>query len=115
MEKISLFKSTPLTKRLLLLYMLNVTDWIFTLILVNTGYFYEANIFMNYAVSNIWLGALLKCIIPMLLILFVNNRILSATDKQISIAKKLINITIFYYIIINGSHIMWLILLNTVF
>ena len=104
MEKI--LKPTPLTKRLLMLYALNVTDWIFTLILVNTGYFYEANLFMNYAISNIWLGALLKCI------LCVNNRMTSANKKQLSIAKKLINVIILYYIIINSSHIMWLTVFN---
>ncbi len=110
MEKI--LKPTPLTKRLLMLYALNVTDWIFTLILVNTGYFYEANLFMNYAISNIWLGALLKCIVPLLLILCVNNRMTSANKKQLSIAKKLINVIILYYIIINSSHIMWLTVFN---
>lgn len=114
MEKILGIKSTPITKYLLILYTLNVTDWIFTLILVNTGYFIEANIFMNYAISNIWLGALLKCILPFFLVLFINNRILSATKKQLSIAKKLIVITIFYYAVINSSHIMWLIVFSII-
>lgn len=115
MENLIKIKSTPLTYKLLILYALNVTDWIFTIILLNTGCFFEANIFMAYAIEKPLLGVFLKCIVPLLLVLFVNNRSSKANKKQLKIANKLINLTIIYYTVINISHIIWLSVIGIIF
>ena len=53
-----------MTKKLYLLYALNVADWLCTLILLRTGGFYEANPLMRPFADSLPQSFLLKCAAP---------------------------------------------------
>ena len=95
-------------RKLILLYLLNVTDIIFTILLFNTGMFTEANILMAPLIKNDQLlGLSIKVLIPLILMIGVYLRIHKATEKQLSIANVLITGCLIFYGLINISHIVW--------
>ena len=65
------------------IYLLNLTDVISTLFLIHTGYFIEANIFMQKIISDDILTLLIKILIPLLLLSLIYIRIKKATEKQL--------------------------------
>ena len=90
--------------KLLLLYFLNIADIIFTLILLSTGYYFEANILMAGVVNNTAATLLIKIILPAILLAILYMRIIKATNKQRRIANYAINLVAILYILINISH-----------
>lgn len=93
--------------KLILVYMLNVSDIVFTQLLLGTGYFMEANIFMRSLVENQWGSFLTKTVFVLLLLTFIWFRIGDATEKQFITSNKIINACLIFYFIINFSHITW--------
>jgi hypothetical protein len=93
--------------KLLFIYILNVSDIVFTQLLLGTGYFIEANIFMRSLVENQWESILVKTIFVLLLLAFIWFRIGSATERQLITSNKVINTCLIFYFIINFSHITW--------
>lgn len=91
--------------KLIGLYLLNVLDILFTLILLNTGMFIEINPIMTYIVSNTWLSILVKVLLPALLLLVLSSRIQNASINQLKVSHKLINIILAFYCSVNISHI----------
>ena len=95
--------------------MLNVTDIIFTIFLVNTGIFVEVNAVMVALVNNKQLlSIIIKVVIPLVLLLWVYQRIKDATEKQLYQSNIIINGCLIFYGLINVSHIIWSILYNVV-
>lgn len=107
---INKYKSFSIKDKLILLYALNLTDWIFTLYLLNIGFCYEANVFMVDVVNSPLLSAILKIFVPGILFLYISKRLKEATPYQLKISNKLINVAILLYITINVFHILWIIL-----
>jgi hypothetical protein len=71
-------------KKLITMYILNVTDIIFTLLLINTGMFLEVNAVMVRIVNNRQLlSIMVKAVIPFVLLLWVYKRMIKATVKQL--------------------------------
>lgn len=100
-------------KKLITLYILNITDIIFTIILVNTGMFIEANIFMAPLVNNKQLLVIvIKIVIPLIMLLVVYQRMKKATEKQLYQSNIIINAFLIFYGLINISHVVWSILYN---
>lgn len=95
-----------LKRKLILLYLLNVSDLFFTYILLDSKLFFEGNAFMASVINNKYLSIFLKCILVLVLIIFICFRMKNATLKQIKIANILINIILIIYFIINISHIL---------
>ena len=60
-----------LVNKLVLLYILNCFDILFTYTLLKTGNFFEANFFMRHVVTNPYLSILIKVIFPAILIIGV--------------------------------------------
>ena len=98
-------------KKFILLYLLNVTDIIFTLLLLQTGYFEEVNIFMVNAVQNPLISFLLKVILPALLLYFIYKRIKGADPSQLRASNIAVNISLTIYSLVNISHVVWVALL----
>lgn len=94
-------------KKLILLYILNVTDIIFTLALLRTGYFREMNILMVQAVQNPLISFLIKIILPALLLLFLYKRICVADKEQLQATNIGILISLAMYSLVNISHLVW--------
>lgn len=97
-------------KKLIILYILNVTDIVFTLLLLKTGYFAEVNILMAGIVENPPISLGIKLLVPALLFLLIFFRIGKADIKQLRFSNLLINIVLFLYLLINISHVLWTIL-----
>ncbi len=94
--------------KLLTLYILNVTDIIFTLILLSTGFFNELNPIMLGIIQNPIGATMLKTILPGILLFFLYRRMQPATNKQLRVSNIAINILIIIYAFINLCHLIWI-------
>ncbi len=104
--------SLPTIKqKLLLLYILNVTDIVFTLLLLETGYFTEANIFLVKIIDIPSASVALKTLLPAILLLYIFMRLNKASEKQLKSSNIVIHVGIGIYALINLSHLLWFILL----
>ncbi|MGG7160255.1 DUF5658 family protein [Clostridium baratii] len=93
-----------------LLYFLNVTDIIFTLLLLKTGMFKEANSVMVNIVENPVLSLMIKVVIIGLLLYYLTKRMLMATNKQLYISNYIISVVLGVYTIINLMHIIYIVM-----
>lgn len=98
--------------KLLILYLLNVTDIFFTLLLLATGLFVEANMLMAKAVESITVSFILKIILPAALLFYLYIRMKNANVKQLKKSNTIINIAIIFYSLINISHFICFMLLG---
>lgn len=102
---------TMFDSRIIIIYALNVSDYIFTLILIQSGMFQEVNPILSMPINNFW-GFVLKCIVPFVLLLYLRYRFRDASERQIKPIKYILDFTIGIYAIINIFHICWLILMK---
>lgn len=111
---INLLKTRDLVlikKKLITIYILNISDIIFTIFLVKTGMFLEANAVMAQFVYNRQsLSIIIKVVIPFILLLGVYQRMKNATEKQLYQSNIMINVCLIFYGLINISHVVWSIL-----
>ncbi len=98
-------------KKFILLYLLNVTDIIFTVLLLQTGYFEEINILMVKAVESPVAIVLLKIVLPAVLLFYIYNRIKKADNSQLKASNIALNISLTIYTLVNLSHVVWVALL----
>ncbi len=104
---------TKLKRKLYVVYLLNVLDWICTVLLLSTGAFYEANPIANTFIGNISLGLLIKCIIP-LVVIFIVAKFMHILDMpQLKVADMVISFGLTVYIAITLDHLINFILLLT--
>ena len=108
MEFIRCYNDVNLKKKLLLIYILNVNDIIFTFMLLDTGFFIEANIIMRNIISYPILGIFVKVILVFVLIFFLSCKIKYANIRQIIMANKIFCSIIIIYFLINISHLIWI-------
>jgi len=101
-------------KKLTILYILNVTDIVFTLVLLQTGYFKEVNIFMQNIVESPLISFLLKIILPAILLFILYKRISLASKRQLYKANIGITISLTLYALVNLSHLIWTALLPVI-
>ena len=92
-------------KRLFLLFMLNLSDWICTLALLRTGMFKEANPLMENVISNYALGFAVKAVMPFGLILFALTKLKDADRRQILISNNIALFGVSVYFLLNLYHI----------
>lgn len=101
--------ATIFDKKLIIIYALNVSDYILTLLLLNSGLFAELNPLLSIPINNFW-GFVLKCIVPLGLLLVVRHRLRDISTKQIKPVWYILDFTIGLYAIINIFHVFWLIM-----
>ncbi|WP_427847043.1 DUF5658 family protein [Clostridium folliculivorans] len=101
-----------LKQKLLIIYFLNVSDIFFTLILVNSGYFYEGNSLIAITLNTPILAVLFKILIPASLIVFIYNRMKKASVNQLIYSNKIIIACMLFYSFVNLLHLIWLALLK---
>ena len=94
--------------KLLILYILNVTDIIFTLLLLSNGLYMEVNTLMAKAVQSPTASLALKVILPAILFIFIYFRMHKASAKQLKQSNLIINFATAVYVVINVSHIIWI-------
>lgn len=93
--------------RLAVLYGLNVADYLFTLFLLRTGLFVEANAVMKQALDSGWWGAFLKVFLVAILFLWIAGRLEGASPWQLKKAVIVVNAGLAAYALINLSHFVW--------
>ncbi len=98
-------------KKFILLYLLNVTDIIFTLLLLQTGYFEEVNLLMVKAVQSPFISLLLKVVLPAVLLIYIYRSIRDADDTQLKVSNIAVNISLSIYSFVNLTHLVWVALL----
>ena len=98
-------------RKFILLYALNVLDIAFTLLLLQTGYFREVNIFMIKAVQNPMISLLIKVIFPAFLLSYMYHQIKDADHSQLKVSNIAVNISLTIYAIVNLTHLIWVALL----
>lgn len=91
--------------KLLILYVLNVTDVVFTLLLLSTGFYIEANTLMENAVQSLYTSFILKILLPATLLFYLFFRMKKANEKQLKQSNIIINIATAVYALINVSHL----------
>ena len=99
-------------KRLFLLFMLNVSDWICTLALLRTGLFREANPLMRGVIENLWLGLLVKAVLPLALIIFAVTKLKGADRRQLLLSNNIALAGVAVYFLLNVYHIVCFALLR---
>ena len=97
--------------KLIILYILKISDILLTLILVRTGLIIEANPVMASIIENSFATFFVKGIIPALLFIYLYYRLQSATPKMIKLTNFCIFILLGFYFFINCLHLLWFILL----
>lgn len=108
---ISFFKCcgfADIRAKMISIYVLNVTDIIFTLILCSTGLFMEANPLIAGFISNGAYSLFIKLAIPSALLLYLYFRIKKANTSQLRKANLFFNAILVLYVLINFSHIFWI-------
>lgn len=105
------YNLTTIKKKFILLYLLNVLDITFTLLLLQTGYFQEVNFFMVKAVQNPMISVLIKVVFPAFLLYYMYRQIKDADISQLKVSNIAVNISLTIYAIVNISHVVWVALL----
>lgn len=93
-------------KRLFLLFILNLSDWVCTLTLVSTGIFEEANPLMKSVIAQPLIGFLVKAAVPLIMIFAAVARLKEADEKQILISNRVCLCGVSVYLLINIYHIL---------
>lgn len=91
--------------KLYFLYILNVLDWICTIFLLRTGLFFEANPVANLFIGNYFWGFLIKCLLPLLITMFIAAQLYWLPQNYLKITNVLVNFGLLIYIMINLSHV----------
>ncbi len=99
--------ANPYDRTLAVIYCLNVTDYLFTLVLISSGLFVEANPLL-YTHINTSSGWLLKCILPLVLLTYLHCRLSVSPPKNPKPVRLLLTLILSYYALINAFHLFWL-------
>ncbi|MFZ5352977.1 MAG: DUF5658 family protein [Bacillota bacterium] len=94
--------------KLVILYALNVSDLLLTLLLISTGCFIEANYLVASLMRNPAICLLAKIALPAVLLLHIFLRIKKATVAQLLSSNKIVLAAAALYVLINLSHLFWL-------
>lgn len=97
--------------KFMLLLLLNITDIVFTLMLLGTGFYREVNVFMIEVVQNLQASLLLKVVLPAGLLFYLYLRMQRATEHQLKISNYLVNGILVFYMAINVMHLIMVTLL----
>ena len=98
--------------KLLVKYLLNVTDILFTIVLLSTGLYLEANVLMAKAVESLLASFILKILFPAVLLICLYIRMKKANETQLKKSNIIINIATAIYSVINLWHLICVLLLG---
>ena len=103
---ISFMSKNKFDKLLLEIYILNIFDYLFTLVLISSGLFIEVNpLLINIKGTN---GFALKCVLPLILLVYLHTRLSISPPKNEKPVKVFLYMLLSYYAVINAFHIFWL-------
>ena len=94
-----------LFKKLMIVYSLNVADWICTVVLLYTERFYEANPLMRQIITDLPQGFIFKCLFPALIILTIILALRLLDMRELAVADRFISFVLVFYLAINIDHV----------
>lgn len=97
--------------KLILLYLLNISDIILTLILLKTGLIIEGNPIMAYVIQKKSVTFLFKGVLPGLLFMYLYLRLKSASIHITKLTNYGLILLLGFYLLINSLHLIWFALL----
>ena len=97
-------RAESLRRKLYLLYMLNVSDWICTVVLLRTGRFAEINPLARGFIGSLSWGFTLKAAAPMAVISAVAKMIGSLDGSGIAAADRAVSFPLAVYTVILAAH-----------
>jgi len=97
--------------KLSLLYFFNVLDYIFTILLIRTGLFIEANPFIANIINKSPQSIFIKICLPAFLLLYIFFRMQKAKKHQLIVSNTIINGALLGYGMLNLLHLLWFALL----
>ena len=92
-------------KRLLLIALLNFSDWLCTITLLRHEGFFEVNPLMVQLVDSPLLCFLIKCILPFCLILYIYKMLPKSGERLIAVVSSSMLVITGFYLAINILHI----------
>lgn len=104
-----------LNNKLILIFLFNVSDLLFTWLLVvkHHGLFIEVNPFAKEVINNLPLSLCLKLSIVLIVLSYLKSKIKSSNSKSLGIIKTTISLIITFYTVINIIHLFNLLFLLT--
>jgi len=96
-------------KKFSIILFLNLSDMILTYLGDLSGYAVEVNILLAPFINNLLYFSLIKLVLPLCLFLYIYIRMLKATYLQIIKSTKYLNYLIGFYVLVNLTHIFWII------
>ncbi|MFL0194660.1 DUF5658 family protein [Clostridium sp. WILCCON 0269] len=102
------YSLSNIRNKFIILCLLNISDMFFTRMLLNTGYFIEANPLMVSVVHNLKVGFWIKIVLPTVLLSFLYFRMQKAIEAQLKKSNFIINGIVLMYIAINIFHLICL-------
>lgn len=109
--ELSLYRN-QLTKKLFLIYGMNAVDWICTVILLKSGDFYEANPLARLFIDSLPIGFIVKCVLPMGLILGITVILRLFNGYELRSADQWISFMVVFYLAIDLDHVINFFILN---
>ncbi|MBQ6336775.1 MAG: hypothetical protein IJI50_06050 [Ruminococcus sp.] len=97
--------SSRAARGLLLIYALNVADWICTVVLLRGGGFFEANPLMRGIVGDISAGFAVKCLLPLLLILVLARLFSTLNEPELHGTERVVKAVFGFYLFLCVNHI----------
>ncbi len=101
------YQPVILKKKYIMLYILNLIDIAFTILLLRTGYFKEVNLFMIKAVDRPIICVFIKVILPAILLGYVYQLTKFGEEDEWKVSNIAVNISLSIYILVNLSHLVW--------
>ena len=97
--------------KLILLYLLNLTDIIFTVFLLKTGVIIETNPLMAIILKSELYTFFIKGVLPALLFLYLYMRLKTASLHMVRLTNYCLLALLCFYLSINLLHLIWFICL----
>ena len=94
-------------KKLIIIYILNVIDIVFTIALIKSGWFAEANGFMQSLVQSTLMSYVVKITIPAILLFYIYMRVKNSDKKTLKMTNIGLLIPLIMYIGVDILHVMY--------
>ena len=94
-------------KKLIIIYILNVIDIVFTIALIKSGWFAEANGFMQSLVQSAVMSYVVKITIPATILFYIYMRVKNSDKKTLKMTNIGLLIPLIMYIGVDVLHVMY--------
>ena len=98
-------RRTEISKKLYIIYIMNVADWVCTVVLLRSGGFFEANPLAAGFVGDLSLGFVMKCVVSAGIIWLLMRLVGLLSDDGLRTADRFISFGVGFYFLLCSVHI----------